>query len=155
VSLAKITMHNREYLVLLRPGKNGLVLHTMFYRDEVRAIEEFRTDTSQVKDKELELAISLVETLAASFEPEKYKDSFRDNLKAMIEAKVQGEEVVEPPAAEKMAPVIDIMEALKKSLAAAKKPPASETEPARAAEELKATGTETGKRRRTRRGGGG
>jgi len=124
VGLAKVTMHNREHVVVLRPGDQGMLMHTMYYADEVRKSEEFRADTSLVKEKELELAMSLVESLAAQFEPEKYTDSYRDNLQAMIQAKLQGQEVVEAPAPP-MAKVIDIMEALKQSLALAKKPPAS------------------------------
>jgi len=124
VGLAKVTMHNREHVVILRPGAQGIVLHTMFYADEVRKAEEFRTDTSLVRDKELELARSLVESLAASFEPEKYKDGYREQLQAVIQAKLKGEEVVEAPTPH-MAKVIDIMDALKKSLAMAKKPPVS------------------------------
>jgi DNA end-binding protein Ku len=124
VGLAKVTMHNREHVVVLRPGEQGILMHTMYYADEVRKSEEFRTDTSLVKEKELELAMSLVESLAAQFEPEKYKDSYRENLHAMIQAKLQGQEVVEAPAPP-MAKVIDIMEALKQSIAMAKKPPVS------------------------------
>ena len=124
VGLAKVTMHNREHVVILRPGAQGIVLHTMYYADEVRKSEEFRTDTSLVRDKELELARSLVESLAASFEPEKYKDGYREHLQAVIQAKLKGEEVVEAPTPH-MAKVIDIMDALKKSLAMAKKPPVS------------------------------
>jgi DNA end-binding protein Ku len=122
VALAKISMHNREHIVILRPGPQGILMHTMYYRDEIRQVEEFRTNTSLVKEKELALAKSLVESLAAEFEPEKYKDGYRENLKAMIEAKVQGREIVEAPAPQHMAPVIDILEALKMSLAEAKKP---------------------------------
>jgi DNA end-binding protein Ku len=117
-------MHNREHVVVLRPGDQGIVMHTMYYVHEVRKSEEFRADTSLVKEKELELAMSLVESLAASFEPGKYKDSYREHLQAMIQAKLQGQEVVEV-AAPPMAKVIDIMEALKQSLAMAKKPPVS------------------------------
>jgi DNA end-binding protein Ku len=125
VGVAKIAMHNREHIVIFRPGHHGLVMHTMYFAHEVRKVEEFRTDTTIVKEQEVKLAQMLVESLAASFEPEKYKDTYRDNLQAMIDAKIQGQEVVAPPAAEP-AKVIDIMEALKQSLAAAKKPPASE-----------------------------
>jgi DNA end-binding protein Ku len=131
VGLAKVTMHNREHVIVLRPGTQGIVMHTMYYADEVRKGEEFRTDTSLVKEKELELAKSLVESLAASFEPEKYKDTYRENLQAVIQAKLQGQEVVETPAPQ-MAKVIDIMDALKQSLAMAKKPPASVRTPAAA-----------------------
>jgi len=125
VGVAKIAMHNREHIVILRPGPHGILLHTMYYRDEIRHVEEFRTDRSLVKEKELELAMTLVKSLEAAFEPEKYKDEYRENLKAMIKAKVEGREVVEPAPAVHKAPVIDIMEALKMSLAQAKKPVAS------------------------------
>ena len=122
VALAKIAMHNREHIVIIRPGANGMILHTMYYADEVRKIEEFRTDTTLIKDKELDLARTLIESLAAPFEPEKYKDAYRENLMTLIKAKVEGRELVEAPTAEKLAPVVDIMEALKMSLAQAKKP---------------------------------
>ena len=128
MGIAKVAMHNREHVVLLRPGKSGLVMHTMFYADEVRQMDEFRTDTSLVKEKELELASLLVQTLAAGFEPSKYNDTYGDNLRAMIDAKLAGQEVVETPAPQ-TAQVVDIMEALKTSLAALKKPVAS-AEPA-------------------------
>ena len=122
VGVARLTMHNREHIVIVRPGTNGMLLHTMYYEDEVRKVEEFRTDTSLVKDKELALAMSLIQSLEAEFEPTKYKDSYRENVMAMIEAKVQGKQVVAAPEAQQLAPVIDIMEALKASLAAGKKP---------------------------------
>src|ERR1051325_7810967 len=125
VGIAKVAMHNREHIVILRPGKRGILLHTMYYEDEVRKVEEFRTDASLVKDKELELATTLITSLAAEFEPVKYKDEYRENLMSMIHAKVEGKEVVEAPQSQELAPVIDIMEALKASLALGKKPPRS------------------------------
>ena len=128
VGVAKIAMHNREHIVIFRPGAHGLLMHTMYYANEMRKVEEFRTDTGLVKDKEVELAQMLVESLAAPFEPEKYHDTYRDNLQALIDAKVKGQEVVTPPAHEP-AKVIDIMEALKQSLAAARKPPVSAAGP--------------------------
>jgi DNA end-binding protein Ku len=123
VGVAKIAMHNREHIVILRPGARGILLHTMYYPDEIRQVEEFRTDTSTVKPKELELAKTLVASLEAPFEPDKYKDNYRENLMAMIKAKVEGKEVVAPAAPTHKAPVIDILEALKMSLAEGKKPP--------------------------------
>jgi len=125
VGVAKIAMHNREHIVILRPGEHGILLHTMYYRDEIRQVEEFRTDRSLVKDKELELAMTLVKSLEAAFEPEKYKDDYRENLKAMIQAKVEGKEIVETAPTQHKAPVIDVLEALKMSLAQAKKPVSS------------------------------
>jgi DNA end-binding protein Ku len=124
--IAKVSMHNREHVVILRPAKRGILLHTMYYVDEIRQVDEFRTDTSMVKEKELELAKTLIDTLAADFEPQKYHDTYRDNLQKLIEAKIEGRKVVETPEP-KVAPVIDIMEALRKSLAEQRKPVASAT----------------------------
>src|ERR1700685_202116 len=78
VGVAKIAMHNREHIVIFRPGPYGLVMHTMYCTDEVRRVNEFRTDISLVKEKEGKLARMLVESLAAPFEPEKYHDAYRD-----------------------------------------------------------------------------
>jgi DNA end-binding protein Ku len=93
----------------------------MYYQDEIRQVEEFRTDTSLVKDKELAMAKMLISSLEADFEPQKYHDQYRDNLQKMIEAKIEGKKVVAAPS-EHVAPVIDIMEALKRSLAEKRKP---------------------------------
>jgi DNA end-binding protein Ku len=135
VGIAKIAMHNREHVVILRPGDKGLVLHTMYFANEVRKADEFRTDLSLVKDKELALATSLIEALAAEFEPEKYKDEYRENLLRMIESKKQGSVVMATPEPHREK-VVDIMEALKASLSAAKKPAAVATT-ARTVEEVK------------------
>lgn len=122
LAVARIAMHNREHVVLLRPGKHGILMHTMYYPDEIRKTEEFRTETALVRDKELDLAMMLIESLTAPFQPEKYKDSYRENVKAMIAAKVHGKETVEVPAPQHLAPVVDILEALKMSLENVKKP---------------------------------
>src|SRR5690242_3981866 len=119
--LAKVAMHNREHIIILRPGAKGILSHTMYYQDEIRQVDEFRTDTSLVKEKELAMAKMLISSLEADFEPEKYHDTYRDNLQKLIEAKIEGKKVVETPS-EHVAPVIDIMEALKRSLAEKRKP---------------------------------
>jgi len=67
--IAKIAMHNREHIVVLRPGEKGVLMHTMYYTHEIRQVDEFRTDLSLVKDKELALATNLIEALAADFDP--------------------------------------------------------------------------------------
>ena len=120
-AVAKVAMHNREHIIVLRPGAKGILSHTMFYQDEIRQVEEFRTDTSLVKDKELAMAKMLISSLEADFEPQKYHDTYRANLTKMIEDKIEGRKVVATPS-EHVAPVIDIMEALKKSLAEKRKP---------------------------------
>src|SRR4051794_8534872 len=72
VALAQFGMHSREHVVVIRPGKKGLLAHTMYYAGEVRADQEFKANTSAVSEKELELAKTLVRSLAAPFKPEKY-----------------------------------------------------------------------------------
>jgi DNA end-binding protein Ku len=117
-AVAQLAMHRREHVMILRPGRTGIVTHTMFYPDEVRTIEEFRTDVSTVTTKELGLAKMLIETLAAPFDPSKFKDAYRERLQELIAAKAEGKEVA-PAIAQPKSKVVDIMEALQKSLAAA------------------------------------
>jgi DNA end-binding protein Ku len=125
-AIAKLTMHQRENIVLIRPRAKGLTLHTMFYENEVRQVEEYGQDGNiQLKDQEKKLALQLIESLAAPFQPEKYHDQYQTALKGLIEAKLKGEEITEAPHP-KLAPVIDLMDALKKSLAEKPAPPAAE-----------------------------
>src|SRR5436309_5697210 len=128
-AVAKVAMHNREHIIVLRPGAKGILSHTMYYQDEIRQVEEFRTDTSLVKDKELAMAKMLISSLEADFEPQKYHDEYRLNLQRMIESKIEGKKVVAAPS-EHIAPVIDIMEALKRSLAEKRKPAQAAARPA-------------------------
>ena len=148
--VAKIAMHNREHIIILRPGAKGILSHTMYYADEIRQVDEFRTDTSLVKDKELDLAKMLISSLEADFEPQKYKDTYRENLQKMIEAKIEGRKVVETPET-KVAPVIDIMEALKRSLAEKRKPAQTAMAAASAAQEPAAEVEAPAPRKRARR----
>ena len=147
-ALAKVAMHNREHIIILRPGAKGILSHTMYYQDEIRQVEEFRTDTSLVKDKELDMAKMLISSLEADFEPQKYHDTYRDNLQKMIEAKIEGKKVVAAPA-EHVAPVIDIMEALKRSLAEKRKPAQAAT--AAAASDQEELPLEEAPKKRTRK----
>lgn len=128
-AIAKITMHQREYTVVIRPHADGLLLHTMFYPEEVREVPEFRRDTNvNVKPQEVALAERLVEGLATDFDPKKYHDEYQDRVKQMIEAKREGLAVTEI-APRRMAPVIDLMAALQKSLGELpKRKPASSAE---------------------------
>jgi DNA end-binding protein Ku len=128
-AIAKLSMHQREHIVVIRPRANGMTLHTMFYANEIRSVAEYdRTDKAEPKEQEKKLAMQLIESLATRFEPEKYRDEYQESMRAMIQAKQQGQDVAEA-AHPKLAPVIDLMEALKKSLAKkapvalAKKPP--------------------------------
>ena len=129
VGIAKLTMHNREYTVFLRPHKGGMMLHTMYYKDEVREVEGFGAPDVGLKDAEVKVAHQLIEALAGDWEPEKYHDEFQDNLKNLIQTKLEGGKVVEIEKPKKLAPVVDLMSALKQSLAQmeGKKKPAAGT----------------------------
>jgi hypothetical protein len=81
------------YHQLRFPQAVARLLHTLFYRDEIRALDEFRTDTEWVTPQELELARLLVESLAAHFEPANYKDNYRESVRALIDSKIRGEEL--------------------------------------------------------------
>jgi DNA end-binding protein Ku len=148
--VAKVAMHNREHIIILRPGEKGILSHTMYFADEIRHVEEFRTDTSLVKEKELEMAKMLISSLEADFDPQKFHDTYRENLQQMIEAKIEGRKVVATPSAH-VAPVIDIMEALKRSLAEKKKPAMAETAAAAPAHAETGAEAEAAPRKRTRK----
>jgi DNA end-binding protein Ku len=117
VAIAKLTMHNREYTVFLRPHEGGLMLHTMYYEEEVRKVEGFGAPDVELKDAEVKVAHQLIEALSAKWEPEKFKDEFQENLRQLIETKLEGGEVAEVEKPKKLAPVVDLMAALKQSLA--------------------------------------
>lgn len=132
-AVAKVTMHQREYTVIIRPRQHGLTLHTMYYHDEVRQVSEYdQPGEVTTKPEELKLAKQLVESLSADFEPQKYHDEYQERLKVLVDAKLKGQEVATAPEPQ-LAPVVDMMEALKKSLAAReaapKKPPARAVTP--------------------------
>ncbi len=117
VAIAKLTMHNREYTVFLRPHEGGMMLHTMYYEEEVRKVEGFGAPDVELKESEVKVAHQLIEALAADWEPEKYKDEFQENLKNLIQTKLEGGKIAEVEKPKKMAPVVDLMAALKESLA--------------------------------------
>src|ERR1700716_4300601 len=117
VAIAKLTMHNREYTVFLRPHSGGLMLHTMYYADEVRQVEGFGAPDVELKAAEVKVAHQLIEALAAEWDPEKYHDTFQENVKKLIETKLEGGKIAEVEKPKKLAPVVDLMAALKQSLA--------------------------------------
>ena len=135
VAIAKLTMHNREYTVFLRPHEGGMMLHTMYYADEVKRVDGFGRPDVELKDAEVKVAHQLIEALAGDWDPEKYHDSFQENLKKLIETKLEGGEVAEVEKPKKLAPVIDLMAALKESLGkkvAKEKKPAVRAKPVEA-----------------------
>jgi DNA end-binding protein Ku len=156
VAVGRWAARGKEQLVLVRPYKDGLILHQLYYANEVRAFEEV-DDTAKFtfNDKERDLAERLVDQLSVDeFDPAKYHDDYADRVRAAVEQKVAGKEIsvsAEAPRAQ----IIDLFEALKKSIAEAKKPegeasvekegpvtprPPKKTEPAKAAARKKKIG---------------
>lgn len=125
--IAKVTMYSREYIVIIRPAKNGLTLHTMFYSNEIRPSAEFgNIDNTELKEQERTMAVQLIENLSAPFQPEKYHDTYQEGLKTLIAAKAEGQDVVAPPHISQPA-AVDLMAALKQSLSQSQgKKPATE-----------------------------
>ena len=116
--IGKVAIHGREYLVAVKPHKQGLVMYTLHHAAEIRTIdqiEELREVRGQVNPAEMKLARQVIESIEGDLNLSDYKDEYQEGLRAIIEAKVAGEEFVAP---EESAPpkVVDLMEALRKSL---------------------------------------
>jgi len=127
-ALARYVARGKDQLVLLLPYQNGLVMQQLRYADELRDFSEIPVGPKEVKDPELKLAIQLIEQVAAEeFHPENYEDKQRQQVRDLIERKVKGEEITAVPVEAPKAQVIDLMAALKASLAAAK--PSSSEKP--------------------------
>ena len=117
--------HSKESLVLIRSVKRGLILHFLFFKDEIRDFDAIaKGDGVKVTSEELKLGRGLIEKMSgADFEPERYADEYRERALAMIEQKVEGQELKAVPSAPRRSgQVVDIFAALKKSLEEAKPP---------------------------------
>ncbi len=144
VAVARVVIRNRESLATIRVGdKNVLIMSTMHYPDEIRQADILPEMNYQINlhDNEVKMAVNLISSLSAEFQPEKYVDTYRQNLMEVIQAKIAGE-AVEIPARPETGKVVDLMEALKASIDLAKKdrkdaPP--EEKPAREAKAPRAT----------------
>jgi len=126
--VAKVTMHGREHIVILRPSDKGIVLHTMYFVDELHQEKKVQIPSLKAEKKEIDLAKKLIETLAAPFKPEQFHDEYRQNVEKLIDAKRKGRKVVairQP----KTSPVTDLMAALQQSLAKTKTPATAKKTP--------------------------
>jgi DNA end-binding protein Ku len=138
VALAHFTMRNKEHLVIIRPYEGGLMLHTMYYQDEIVAESDVdRGQNAKTSDKELELAQRLIDDLTEKkFDPSKYHDEFRERVQEAAQRKAAGEEAVTAtPTEPGRGKVIDLMSALKASLEKRGAEKAEKTEEAEAAPE--------------------
>jgi DNA end-binding protein Ku len=129
VGIAKVSFRDKEHLAALRFRDDAFVLETMYWPDEIREADFGGVDVSaKIRPNELEMAQTLIENLTADWDPTGLKDDYREALLRIVEAKINGEEI-EIVEAEPTAKVVDLMEALKASVAAAKKEPKSEPAP--------------------------
>jgi DNA end-binding protein Ku len=127
VAVAKFIMRGKETLVLIRAAQGGLMLHTMYFADEVRDFGEIeRGASAKIGDREMDLALQLINGLASEdFDPAQYKDDYRLRVQDLIDRKAEGKQLTAAPPVAERARVVDLMEALKESLAkGARKPTA-------------------------------
>ena len=137
VALARYAARGKMYLVMLRPFEGGIVMQQLLYADEVRSFSEVPLETADVNSKELDLAKLLVDQRSSdSFKPETYEDDVKKRVLGLIQKKVEGEDISIVPAETGGGQIIDLMEALKASLA--KKPEAKTSASAKAAAGSKA-----------------
>jgi DNA end-binding protein Ku len=153
VAIATLVMRNKEYLVAIRPDDDALALHTMYFSDEVRAPgrDLELPETGDVTKRELSMAQLLIESMESDWDPERFHDTHRAKVEALIEEKRSGHEIVLQEGPEPAAKVVDLMEALNASIAAAAKPgsdakstkraPAAKRAPAKRAAAAKKTAT--------------
>jgi DNA end-binding protein Ku len=117
--IGKVALYGREYLVAIRPQKKGLVMYTLHHDAEIRAIdqiEELNSLPSKVKPEEMKLAKQVIATFDAELNLKDYKDDYAEGLRAIIDAKIAGQEIVAGPEMQEPAKVVDLMEALRRSL---------------------------------------
>lgn len=119
-AIATITIRKKEQLCALRPKDGALTLETLYYPDEIRAQPEMDLDKVKITDREFDMAAALIDLLRKPFEPDEYKDHYREALTQVIDAKLEGRDVVTSPAARE-AKVLDLADALRRSVEAAKK----------------------------------
>jgi DNA end-binding protein Ku len=118
-AIAKITLHQREQIVMLRPYDKGIVLHTLYYPAEVREIAEYGNQPSMAIQKaEVELAEQFMKQLTGTFDPSQFKDEYQSRVEEMVEQKAAGAEIeVEKPRKKPPAKVVNLMDALRESMA--------------------------------------
>jgi len=125
-AIAKVTMHQRERTVVIRPYQNGLILHTIYYPSEIHDIKGYgKPEERSLKKQELDLAEQFAKSLVKPFRPEQYHDEYSKRVEKLIESKRDGKAAPQAETPRKLAPVIDLMSALKKSLGREKSPESS------------------------------
>jgi DNA end-binding protein Ku len=117
-ALAQVTMHQRERTVILRPYRGGLALHTLYYPNEIHNVAGYgKNNAANLKKPEIVLAEQFAKGLIAPFRPEKYHDQYQERVKKLIESKEKGTAAPKLEKTPRLAPVVDLMTALKQSIA--------------------------------------
>jgi DNA end-binding protein Ku len=117
VAIAKHATRGKQYVVMIRPHEEGLLLEQLYYSDEIRSFEEVPLEEGEVNEAELGLAVQLIDqAIAESFDPEQFKDEVREKTLELIQQKVDGQEITAAPAEESKTKIIDLMAALKASI---------------------------------------
>jgi DNA end-binding protein Ku len=143
-AVARRAARGKDYLVLLRPVDRRLVMEQLYHSDEVRPLGEIPVDTPAVRENELKLAQQLIEQITSErFQPEKYEDEVRKRIEKLIAKKVEGEDIVSAPEERPRAQVVDLMEALKASLAQGK---GGRSEPRRGPQRVQRTAARAARR---------
>jgi DNA end-binding protein Ku len=139
MAIAKIALRDREHLCALHANGEGILMNTLNWPDEIRSTEGLKGLEGEVKinPRELEMAKALIESLAESFDPSRYHDEYREAVMKVVQAKIDGE-VIEAPAAPQPAKVMDLMEALRASVEAAKKTRTAKAKEEKPAEQRRA-----------------
>lgn len=117
-AIAQVTMHQRERTVIVRPYRRGLTLHTLYYPSEIRDVAGYgKNSAANLKKQEVSLAEQFAKELVAPFRPEQFHDEYQAQVKKLIESKEKGTAAPRPEKAPRLAPVVDLMTALKQSIA--------------------------------------
>jgi len=117
-AIAKVTMHQRERTVILRPYQNGLTLHTIYYQNEIHEVKDYgKNSAKDLKKQEIQLAEQFAKVLVKPFRPDQFHDEYQERVRQLIESKNKGQPAPKPEKSQRLAPVIDLMSALKKSIA--------------------------------------
>lgn len=117
-AIAQVTMHQRERTVILRPYQGGLTLHTLYYPNEIREVAGYgKNKATNLKKPEIALAEQFAKGLIEPFRPEQYHDEYQGRVKKLIESKNKGTAAPKPEKTPRLAPVVDLMTALKQSIA--------------------------------------
>jgi DNA end-binding protein Ku len=129
VGIARFVLRTKEYLAAIRPTTGVIVLETLFYADEVRSLDEMRVPTEVIpSQRELELAAQFIQALSTEWDPSRYRDTYRERVLELVQAKAAGQQIVEEPEPRPTLGVPDLMAALKASVEAARRDRAADVD---------------------------